>query len=291
MGFRRLSTKMMRFYTVMMVIVLDFAQHVKALANYPAESRYPPLVSFPRAPPPQPTPGIYGGPTFGVYGTYPPGHPPPLPPRAPRDPWRAKAVAMGVPGMWPWGIVSYGSANPFPYDEEARWIWSYVGAYYNSPDMVPFTFIKFFDAGPNEVAAELVLIADNMADVFLNGAYKGSVLGGWNKAVQPVNMVLQPGQNYIAIRALNIPLGYPGINPAGILAVLINAFTGRVILRTDASWTVLSQPSIDYLSTYVHTRTTIAIYKPSPYMCEQKARTYVMINPGLCAYEHIEDVT
>ncbi|GIM04038.1 hypothetical protein Vretimale_8673, partial [Volvox reticuliferus] len=167
---------------------------------------------------------------------------PPTPSQPPQRPpwnsWQANVVVLGLPSMEPWEV----------HDEflsEGRWIWSHHGAQYDSPDMVPFTFIKFFDAGPNEVAAKLLLLADNMADVFLNSVYKGSVVGGWNKAVQPVNMVLQPGQNYIAIRALNIQ--GPDANPAGILAVLLDSFTGASILQTDASWSVLSQPFSDSL--------------------------------------------
>ncbi|GIM03970.1 hypothetical protein Vretimale_8604 [Volvox reticuliferus] len=246
-GFCLERMKRSDFFLLLLITVL--AQHVTAFVTYPADGPllYPSPVPLPTASP-QPTPGIYGEPPSGVPCTYPSGHPsiypsspsppPPQRPSPPRDSWQANVVVLGLPSMGPWGV----------HDEflsEGRWIWSHHGAQYDSPDMVPFTFIKFFDAGPDEVAVKLLLLADNMADVFLNSVYKGSVVGGWNKAVQPVNMVLQPGRNYIAIRALNIP--GPDANPAGILAVLLDSFTGASILRTDASWSVLNQPFSDSL--------------------------------------------
>lgn len=95
-------------------------------------------------------------------------------------------------------------------------------------------------SGGGSVSAQLYVAADDAADAFLNGAFVGSIVGGYSPAFMSdappdyLPVTLQEGANTIAIRCTNAPQ-VADENPAGLLASLRAG--DQWLLRTgDGSW-------------------------------------------------------
>ncbi|KAG2491897.1 hypothetical protein HYH03_009849 [Edaphochlamys debaryana] len=159
---------------------------------------------------------------------------------------------LGPPGMEPWGSVH------FP-DQNASWIGIPNGLEYRtSADVGTIRTIVLYEVSltlPAAGDAVLHLQADNVADVFLNGGYVGSVVNGFESAGYApgehaqMRLRLRAGANTLQLRATN-EWSPGGDNPTGVLASLFEdpprAPGGRggkprrpprVLLRSDASWT------------------------------------------------------
>ncbi|KAG2485372.1 hypothetical protein HYH03_015863 [Edaphochlamys debaryana] len=141
------------------------------------------------------------------------------------------AAVLGPPDMDPW----YARV----YDESASWIWMYYTIYRDSPTNVIPVFTKALDL-PAATRASLTLLADDSAEVYLNGVFQGTTVGGWSywpDNMPRVALELQAGTNTLAISGVNQwGQGRPGYNPAGLLASLVDEASGAVLARTDGSW-------------------------------------------------------
>ncbi len=146
------------------------------------------------------------------------------------------ATALGGLGLW-------GEWNPiFPADPGAQWLWAFP---YNVPDAVPsdtlYTFYNNVTMLANSTAAILTVGVDDAADVYLNGIFVGTKIGGWNDywganwAQSSWPVTLQGGPNTLAVRCNNVWGG-----PAGLLVALTahNFTTGQddLLLQSDGTW-------------------------------------------------------
>lgn len=143
-------------------------------------------------------------------------------------------MALGYKSLW-------GDSVQFP-DDQVEWLW----APYQFPSPVPedtlYTFYNNLTMPANSTPAVLRVAVDDACDVYLNGIFIGTQVGGWNdffgsnafKIAWPVT--LQAGPNTLAFRCSNIWGG-----PAGLLVSLTVHIpaTGQdyVLLRTDGSGT------------------------------------------------------
>ena len=133
-------------------------------------------------------------------------------------------------------------AEPQPLDfDQCSWIWSppppgFAGA---QPD----TEVRFFRSAvqlPADVkptSAELIVTADNLYTVYLNGGSVGESSNNpnhWNRPRRfDVSSLIRPGRNVVAIEAVNTASG-----PAGLLAKLVVRVDGgqEFVLGTDDRW-------------------------------------------------------
>ncbi len=138
-----------------------------------------------------------------------------------------------------WGTTNIGAGKPFA-DTQAKWIWYHAGAQSSSsPDTaatftatVMATAADFDDQGT--AAAQLHIIVDDTADVYLNGAKVGSVQYGWRPYEyigRPLSLTLAKGTNTLSIRAVNTG------GPAGLIASLVSVDGNTVLARTNGAWT------------------------------------------------------
>jgi hypothetical protein len=135
---------------------------------------------------------------------------------------------LGAFGMAPW----YGAASFV--DPSARWIWSRSDAASWVPLGGCIAFSSVFVVQASEKTATLHVIVDNFSVVYLNGKKVGTADGGWGGPDYPkiANLPLVPyADNNITIAATNVG------GPAGIIAALIATQGGRVLARTNSSWT------------------------------------------------------
>lgn len=85
---------------------------------------------------------------------------------------------------------------------------------------------------------QVTVIADNQANVYVNGAFIAGVEGGWTcSGVVSYNVTTTPSGTYLVeIDAINFG---PGDNPAGLVAMIRDPKSPKsVVLVTDGTWTV-----------------------------------------------------
>ncbi len=138
------------------------------------------------------------------------------------------AADLGAFGIGPWGR----GANFV--DPLARWIWTRSDAASWAPAGGCVAFSCSFAVQESEKTATLHAIVDDTSTVYLNGASVGRADGGWGNPNYPkiANLALVPGRtNTLTIAAIN------NGGPAGIVASLVATQGGRVLTRTDGTWT------------------------------------------------------
>ncbi|GIL88084.1 hypothetical protein Vretimale_13953 [Volvox reticuliferus] len=178
----------------------------------------------PRPPPPPPRPSP------------PPPRPSPPPPQ-PAPPPVAYAFELGPAGMAPWGSSKIGPGLPFP-DTQAKWIWAEPNADTIVPLIATATFTTTITAGSQGIQVALRLIVDDVADVYLNGAYVASMKWGWDDIFPsiapswPVTFTLAQGINTISVVVVSNGGG------AGLLASISRSTnSSNVLARTSSAWT------------------------------------------------------
>ncbi|KAG2495249.1 hypothetical protein HYH03_006522 [Edaphochlamys debaryana] len=140
------------------------------------------------------------------------------------------AFELGVAYSYPWYVNSF-------IDPAASFIWSSDQALYNAPVTSITIFTKTISV-PKATKATLHIIADNAADVYVQGSYVGTAMAGWGKHdnYPQLAVSLPAGDVTIALRATNQWVEWRFVeNPAGVLAALVDE-AGRVLTKTDSSW-------------------------------------------------------
>jgi hypothetical protein len=135
--------------------------------------------------------------------------------------------------------TNIGPAKPF-FDIQAKWIWHHAGAQAGSSTdaAIAATFTTTITAAADLGTPVLLhIMADDIADVWLNGAYVLTALAGWNPggyAGRPYPLTLAKGTNTLSIRARNTG------GPAGLLASVTSAAGSSVLVRTSGAWTYVT---------------------------------------------------
>jgi hypothetical protein len=145
-------------------------------------------------------------------------------------------VEVGPAGMPPWGSKNIGPGKPFT-DTEAKWIWSDAFAFYNASFFDHFeTFTTIYSATWGAQAL-LYIIADDFAEVNLNGEFVAQVKWGWDDSYAPyagrswpLVLTLNEGNNMLFIRVANSGGG------AGLLASVTSPDGSTVLTRTSSEW-------------------------------------------------------
>ncbi|EFJ52418.1 hypothetical protein VOLCADRAFT_103075 [Volvox carteri f. nagariensis] len=151
------------------------------------------------------------------------------------------STALNAVELWPAAQSFYGTDNigvgkPFT-DLSAKWIWYHTTSLaYGSGLSVAALFtttVTVSTAGGMQ--ALLNIIADDVADVYVNGAPNFSATHGWSAGSytdRPLTVDLVQGTNVLAINVRNVR------GPGALLASL-STMDGRTVLaRTDKSWEV-----------------------------------------------------
>ncbi len=135
-----------------------------------------------------------------------------------------------------WGTANIGPGKPFA-DTQAKWIWYHTGAMSSSPPASSATFsATVLTAADQGTQVMLHIIVDDAADVYLNGAYLGSVTAGWTAGGytnRPLTFTLAKGTNTVSIFASNVG---GSASAAGLIASLVSS-DGTVLARTGSAWT------------------------------------------------------
>ncbi|KAG2495248.1 hypothetical protein HYH03_006521 [Edaphochlamys debaryana] len=152
------------------------------------------------------------------------------------------AFVLGSPSMSPW------FSSNFP-DQFAFWIGATATDASDASCLVVTVYSKSLDLEA-DTQAVLHVAADNVVQVYLNGAFVAGAEGGF-ESFYPNHpffaLSLKAGRNTFDIRVTNAWTSN-GMGPAGLLASLINPLLdplspNRTLLHTDSSWTVrLDQP-------------------------------------------------
>jgi alpha-L-rhamnosidase len=113
------------------------------------------------------------------------------------------------------------------------WIWFPEG---NPPPGIRY-FRRVVELPANRAikSARLIVAADNLSVIFVNGSKIGNVATANASSGFDVAALLQPGRNVLAVSVENLG---DSPNPAGLLALLKIEFTtgAPLVLATDASW-------------------------------------------------------
>ncbi|GLI70362.1 hypothetical protein VaNZ11_015138 [Volvox africanus] len=119
-------------------------------------------------------------------------------------------------------------------DTQAKWIWSRAGGNLATSSGVRTTIsttVKVEQAG---IWALLNVISLNTADVFLNGAFMGSLTGGETPMSLLFQETLAIGTNTIHVVGY---FGIPDLGRAGLVASLTSYDGRNVLARTSSTWT------------------------------------------------------
>jgi hypothetical protein len=136
-------------------------------------------------------------------------------------------VVLGKYGIAPWGSAGFS-------DKEASWIWSERSAksQYALVETPAFYYLyNHVGSSPSDVRVDF--IADNEADIYVNGELIGSGKGGWGgdyiQAGNRKQARILPGNNIVKVVANN---------RGGEAGFLMAAFDvkGTVLFRTDGGW-------------------------------------------------------
>jgi hypothetical protein len=122
----------------------------------------------------------------------------------------------------------------------AKWIWNDPNAAVNArAGGIYLRKTVHISARPDE--AEVLAVCDNSFDLYVNG-YKAGAGKDYGKPFMiDIYRWLKPGDNVIAVHAVNAPVGAGTNNPAGLLIYgRIRARDGRKVMDfvTDSSWLV-----------------------------------------------------
>jgi len=115
---------------------------------------------------------------------------------------------------------------------QAVWIWSNDLA--QSPPGERLTFRTSFTLASPAVHAQLVVAADNEAQVFLNGKEVTTCKDWMQPVSQAVASQLKPGGNSILVSAANAPAGGPAALKLEIRATLADG--SKAVVATDDGW-------------------------------------------------------
>ena len=128
----------------------------------------------------------------------------------------------------------HGGGCPGFHDPNAKWIWNtpYGASWATTNIRVPF-FYKYITNGELDIVVNC--IADNTANIYINGSLIGEANGGWGGAGFFLNGKFKKGGNYIVIDAMNWG---NDPNPAGILATVYNKDTNQTLFSTNQSWAI-----------------------------------------------------
>ncbi|GIL54596.1 hypothetical protein Vafri_10334, partial [Volvox africanus] len=211
-----------------------------------------PLPPQPSPPPPRPPSPLPPQPS--PPSPLPPGPPSPLPPRppsplppqpSPPPPWPPSPLPPQPPAR-PGAIeigssyVVYGAAGPNvglnkPFsDPQAMAIWVHENFHSSASTLVAATFTTTVTIAGQATQALLHVIVDDIADIFVNGAFITTVKWGWvsgQYSDRPIKITLPVGTSALSLRVKNTG------GPASIAAYLISSNGGTVLTRTNSAWT------------------------------------------------------
>ncbi|MBN2450430.1 MAG: HEAT repeat domain-containing protein [Lentisphaeria bacterium] len=138
--------------------------------------------------------------------------------------------------------------DPVPDLDGAHWVWTEPGAAASAPAAThAFRTSWALPPLPEGVSARLTVTADNLHEVFLNGAPVCRNLtepNAWNRPVTAaVGTQLRPGINALAVSAANTAPG-----PAGLIAKLAIELgeARREVIVTDGEWRCSDRPSAEW---------------------------------------------
>ncbi|KAG2440759.1 hypothetical protein HXX76_003616 [Chlamydomonas incerta] len=140
------------------------------------------------------------------------------------------AVDLGEPGAAPYYLDSFTRV-----DARASWIWS------NNLTMgQTVSFYRTIVNGATTKAWLYIAVYD-VADIWLNNAYIGTVEGGYIDPANsmPVAITMMSGTNLLRIHVTSYPP--PNADVPGLIASVQRADNGVVIAHTDSTWLVVRQ--------------------------------------------------
>ncbi|KAJ7472859.1 bacterial alpha-L-rhamnosidase-domain-containing protein [Mycena galericulata] len=152
------------------------------------------------------------------------------------------AESFGTYGVAPWDTsVVVAAPTPTattPDFSTATWIWNSAAA---SPPAGDVAFRKTLaaPAGKTAVSADIIVTADDLFALYVNGAVVGSSTSGWSSAQEFAGTTLAGGTNVFAVLATNLVDPASGIlTPAGLLVAMNVLYSDGSSARvtTDASW-------------------------------------------------------
>ncbi|GLI66407.1 hypothetical protein VaNZ11_010194 [Volvox africanus] len=127
-----------------------------------------------------------------------------------------------------------GVNKPFR-DQQAMAIWVNAGAASSASTLIAATFTTTITITGQATQALLDLIVDDIADVFINGAYITTVKWGWrylgDYTDRPIKISLPLGTSTLSLRVQNT------VGAAGVAAYLSSSDGKTVLARTNSGWT------------------------------------------------------
>ncbi|KAJ7491306.1 bacterial alpha-L-rhamnosidase-domain-containing protein [Mycena galericulata] len=156
--------------------------------------------------------------------------------------WPA-AESFGVYGVQPW-YTSVTVAPPAPPTatppdfSTATWIWNSAAAAPPAGD-VAFRKTLAAPAGKTAVSADIIITADTLFALYVNGAVVGSSTSGWAIGQEFAGTALAGGTNVFAVLATHlVDPGTGAPTPAGLLVAMNVLYSdgSSALVTTDASW-------------------------------------------------------
>ncbi|KAG2489946.1 hypothetical protein HYH03_011577 [Edaphochlamys debaryana] len=130
------------------------------------------------------------------------------------------------------------------FDTAARFIWSSPPA--STPteqakiDQEIAVLTRQFEA-QSGVTLELYIMADNAAEIFIDGVFLGTSYAGWTATGRPLQVyplpALTTGLHTVKLRGLNSQINPADDNPAGLIAGIRTVATQSTVIVTDSTWT------------------------------------------------------
>ncbi|GLI71130.1 hypothetical protein VaNZ11_016217, partial [Volvox africanus] len=120
-------------------------------------------------------------------------------------------------------------------DKQAMAIWVNAGASSSASTLIAATFTTTITITGQATQALLDLIVDDIADVFINGAYITTAKWGWrwlgDYTDRPIKISLPLGTSTLSLRVQNTG------GAAGVAAYLSSSDGKTVLARTNSAWT------------------------------------------------------
>ncbi|GLC37523.1 hypothetical protein PLESTM_000598400 [Pleodorina starrii] len=146
----------------------------------------------------------------------------------------SNSVELSAADKSAWGTANIGPGKGFQ-DTQAMWIWAHAGADSSSSTALRPTFSTLVTAAEQDTVVRLDVIADDSADVLINGVVVASAYRGWSVdqyGDRPLKLKLPKGTSTLSLRVTN-----SGGGAAGIIASLASSDGRTILARTNASWT------------------------------------------------------
>ncbi|GIL54807.1 hypothetical protein Vafri_10496, partial [Volvox africanus] len=219
------------------------------LAPSPLPSPPPPSLLLPPPLRRPPSPTLQPSSTSSPPPPSPPSPMPPSPwspPRSPPNPPRPMPPSppSALPLLTPHAIElgssfvvfagpNVGSNKSFS-DPQAMAIWVHENATSGASTLIAATFTTTITITGQATQALLHMIVDDIADIYVNGAYITTVRRGWKSGEytdRPINITLPVGTSTLSLRVQNL------VGSAKVAAYLRSSNGSTVLTRTNSAWT------------------------------------------------------